>query len=105
MLRIALGTVAAVFAVSVANAEALKLTDTQMETVANAEALKLTDTQMDAVRAGAGRSDKNPNAPAPMGDNPPWSALFVNAGHFFWVIDAGSSDITVDVPRQIPQNP
>ena len=77
MLRIALAAVAVVFTVSVANAEALKLTDTQMDTVADAEALKLTDTQMDAVRAGAGRSDKNPKAPGP-GDFPPWSALFKN---------------------------
>ena len=98
MLRTTLAAVAVVFTVSVANAEALKLTDTQMDTVANTEALKLTYTQMDAVRAGAGRSDKNPNAPAPMGDIPPWSALF-DAGHLFETIAAGSSGITVDVPR------
>jgi len=43
---------------------------------ANAEPLKLTDTQMDTVRAGAGRVDKNANAPMANGGNPPWSALF-----------------------------
>jgi len=73
--------------------------------VDQSQLFQLTAAQMDTVTAGAGRSDKNLNAPAPMSGNPPWSALFVNAGHFFWVIDAGSSGITVDVPRQNPQNP
>ena len=53
MLRTTLAAVAVVFTVSVANAEALKLTDTQMDTVANAEALKLTAAQMDQITAGS----------------------------------------------------
>ncbi len=63
--------------------------------------IELTAAQMDTVTAGAGRSDKNPNAPGPMGGSPPWSALFA-AGHDFATIDAGPpgiSGITVDVPR------
>ena len=103
MLRIALTAVAVVFTVSVANAEALKLTDTQMDTVANAEALKLTDTQMDAVRAGAGRSDKNPNAPAPSPAIPPWSTLFA-LGFDAVEVNAGRSGITLLLPRgRIPR--
>lgn len=43
---------------------------------ANAEPLKLTDTQMDTVRAGAGLKFKNDNAPTPMAGIPPWNALF-----------------------------
>ncbi len=60
--------------------------------------IQLTAAQMDTVTAGAGRSDKNPNAPVAAGGIPPWSALFA-AGHDFATIDAGSSGITVDVPR------
>ncbi len=99
MLRITLAAVAVVFAVSVANAEALKLTDTQMDTVANAEALKLTDTQMDTVRAGAGLKVKNPKAPVPNGGIPPWSALFKNF-EFADTIEVGPpSGIILLLPR------
>ncbi len=98
MLRIALAAVAVVFAVSVANAESLKLTDTQMDTVADVEALKLTDTQMDAVRAGAGLLVKNPNAPAPAGGIPPWRALFA-LGFDAVEVNAGRSGITLLLPR------
>ncbi len=99
MLRIGLAAVAVVFAVSVANAEALKLTDTQMDTVANAEALKLTDTQMDTVRAGAGLDVKNPKAPVPMGGIPPWSALFKNFDEAAQVNAGPSSGIILLLPR------
>ena len=66
--------------------------------VDQSQLFQLTAAQMDTVTAGAGRSDKNPKAPAPMGGIPPWSALFA-AGHDFATIDAGSSGIRVDVPR------
>ncbi len=82
MLRITLAAVAVVFAVS----------------VANAEALKLTDTQMDAVRAGAGLLVKNPNAPVPNGGIPPWSALFA-VGFGAVEVGAGPSGITLLLPR------
>ncbi len=101
MIRIALAAVAVVFTVSVANAEALKLTDTQMDTVADAKALKLTDTQMDAVRAGAGLLVKNPNAPTPAGGIPPWSALFA-VGFDAVEVDAGPSGMTLLLPRKNP---
>ena len=98
MLRIALAAVAVVFTVSVANAEALKLTDTQMDTVADAEALKLTDTQMDAVRAGAGLKFKNPMAPTPAGGIPPWKALFA-VGFIADDVVAGPTGMVLLLPR------
>ena len=67
---------------------------------ANAEPLKLTDTQMDAVRAGAGLLVKNSNAPQPAGGIPPWSALFA-AGFGAVEVDAGSG-ITLLLPRKNP---
>ena len=102
MLHITLVALAAVFAVSVANAEALKLTDTQMDTVANAEALKLTDTQMDAVRAGGGLFVKNPNAPAPSGGIPPWSALFATLHFNADQVEAGPTGMILLLPRKKP---
>ena len=98
MLRTTLAAVAVVFTVSVANAEPLKLTDTQMDTVANAEALKLTDTQMDAVRAGAGLKNKNDNAPTALSSIPPWSAL-IAAGFSPTTVEAGPTGIELLLPR------
>ncbi len=72
-----------------------------MDTVANVEALKLTDTQMDAVRAGAGLLIKNSNAPAPAGGIPPWKALFA-AGFDAVEVVAGQSGITLLLPRKKP---
>jgi len=98
MLRIALTALAVVFTVSVANAEALKPTDTQMDTVANVEALKLTDTQMDTVRGRAGLRFKNPKAPEPDTSFTPWSAL-VAAGFEPTTVFA-SSGIQLLLPRR-----
>jgi len=98
MLRTTLAAVAVVFTVSVANAEPLKLTDTQIDTVANAEALKLTDTQMDAVRAGAGLFEKNPKAVLAGPGFPPWSVL-IAAGFSPTHVEAGRSGIIVLLPR------
>ncbi len=66
---------------------------------ANAEPLKLTDTQMDTVRAGAGLKFKNDNAPEPMSGIPPWNALFA-AGFGADTVELGDpSGIILLLPR------